>query len=128
MHVLFISFGTAGDVHPFIGVATALKRRGHRVTLFSDSVFEDLTRRSCLEFECLCTSDESAAILRHPDLWHPTRSYPLIFKNVVAPKIRPVYDFITQKNRGQIMVVAANLAVGARVACDKWGIPLVSMY
>jgi rhamnosyltransferase subunit B len=128
MHVLFIPFGTAGDVHPFIGVAIALKRRGHRVTLFTDSGFEDLIRRNGLEFECLSTPDEYAALLRHPDLWHPTRSYPLIFKNLVAPKIRPVYDFISQNNRGQIMVVAANLALGARVASDKWGIPLVSMY
>ena len=129
MHALLIPFGTAGDVHPFIGVAIALKRRGHRVTVFTDRAFEETVCKNGLEFECLADRQEYADLLQHPDLWHPTRSYPLIFKNLVAPKIKPVYDFIDRRHTaGQTVVVAANLALGARVACDKLDIPLVSMY
>ena len=129
MDVLMIPFGTAGDVHPFIGVAVELKRRGHRVTVYTDRIFEDTIRRNKLEFECQTSPEEYASLMQHPDLWHPTRSYPLIFDKLVAPKIRPVYEFVRDRCvPGQTVVVAANLALGARVAYDKLGVPLVSMY
>lgn len=128
MHALLIPFGTAGDVLPFIGVAIALKRRGHDVTVFTDRAFEDVIRQNGIAFACLSSREEYAELLKHPDLWHPTRSYPLIFKHQVAPKIRPVYEFIQNHAREDTVVVAANLAVGARVACEKLDIPMVSLY
>jgi UDP:flavonoid glycosyltransferase YjiC (YdhE family) len=129
MHALLIPFGTAGDVLPFIGVAIALRRRGHDVTVFTDVAFEDVIRRNGIEFACLSSREEYADLLKHPDLWHPTRSYPLIFKNQVAPKIRPVYEFIRENHvRGKTVVIAANLAVGARLACEHLGLPMVSLY
>ena len=129
MHALLIPFGTAGDVHPFIGVAIALKKRGHDVTVFTDRTFEDVIRRNGIEFACLSSREEYADLLTHPDLWHPTRSYPFIFKNQVAPKIRPVYEFIRENHvRGETVVIAANLAVGARLAAEHLGLPMVSLY
>jgi UDP:flavonoid glycosyltransferase YjiC (YdhE family) len=129
MHAILIPFGTAGDVHPFLGVAEALRRRGHRVTVVSDDAFANIILRSGLEFESLSTPAESAELLHHPDLWHPTRSYPLIFEKLVAPKIKPVFEFIRKSHvRKQTIVVASNLALGARVAREKLGLPLVSLY
>jgi rhamnosyltransferase subunit B len=129
MHFLFIPFGTAGDVHPFIGVAIALRQRGHRVTVLADSAFETAILAGGLEFESLPRPEDHAALLKHLDLWHPTRSYPLIFKRVVAPQIRPIYEFIRDAYvPGGTVVVAANLALGARVACEQFGIPMVSLY
>ncbi|MEE2612516.1 MAG: glycosyltransferase, partial [Acidobacteriota bacterium] len=33
MRVLLIPVGSAGDVHPYVGLALALRGRGHDVTL-----------------------------------------------------------------------------------------------
>jgi len=67
--------------------------------------------------------------MHHPDLWHRTRSYPLIFERVIAPKIRPVYELINQAYvPGETTVVAANLALGARLAFEKLRMPFASMY
>src|SRR5262249_35839905 len=122
-------FGTAGDVHPFLGVANVLRRRGHRVTVVADSAFENVIRHEGLEFECLSTPEESASLMHHPDLWHPTRSYPLIFKRVVAPKIKPVFELIRASHIPKhTLIVASNLALGARVACETLHVPMISMY
>jgi UDP:flavonoid glycosyltransferase YjiC (YdhE family) len=67
--------------------------------------------------------------LHHPDLWHRTRSYPLIFERVIAPKVRPVYEFISRAYLpGKTIVVASNLALGARLAFEKLRMPFASMY
>ena len=129
MHALLIPFGTAGDVHPFIAVGRDLRRRGHRVSLIADSAFEIVARHEGLEFECLSTPEESASLMHHPDLWHPTRSYPLIFKNLVAPKIKTVFDLIRRTHvPKQTVIAASNLALGARAACEALDIPMVSLY
>jgi UDP:flavonoid glycosyltransferase YjiC (YdhE family) len=129
MHALLIPFGTAGDVHPFLGVANVLRQRGHRVTVVADSAFENVIRHDGLEFECLSKPEESANLMHHPDLWHPTRCYPLIFKRAVAPKIKPVFEYIRANHiPKQTVIVASNLALGARVACEKFRIPMISMY
>jgi UDP:flavonoid glycosyltransferase YjiC (YdhE family) len=48
MHAILIPFGTAGDVHPFLGVAEAPHRRGYRVTVVSDNAFANVILRSDL--------------------------------------------------------------------------------
>ena len=42
MHYLVMPLGSAGDVHPFVGLALELKRRGHEVTLATNGYFADL--------------------------------------------------------------------------------------
>src|SRR5262245_45875674 len=58
MHILLVTIGSAGDVHPFAGLGHALRRRGHRVTLVTNGYFEPLARRLDLEFEAVGTAEE----------------------------------------------------------------------
>src|SRR5215510_1377858 len=39
--VLLTTFGSFGDLHPYIAVALALQARGHRVTLATSPVYRD---------------------------------------------------------------------------------------
>src|SRR5687768_14677241 len=50
MHVLLITIGSSGDVHPFVGVGAALRARGHRVTLVTNAHFAPLAAHAGLEF------------------------------------------------------------------------------
>ena len=42
LHVLLPTIGSAGDVHPFIGLGLALRARGHRATILTNPYFEGL--------------------------------------------------------------------------------------
>ena len=46
MTVLLVALGSAGDVHPNVGLALALKHRGHRVVLVASTFFAPLARRA----------------------------------------------------------------------------------
>ena len=41
MKAIVIALGSAGDVHPNVGLALELRRRGHRVLFLAGSVFRD---------------------------------------------------------------------------------------
>lgn len=127
--IILVGLGSAGDVHPNVGLGVALKRRGHRVTLVAASVFRDLAAQVGLDFFGLGTDDEHYAILRNPDLWHPMKAFPLVAKHLLLKWMRPVYDFIEQNYEpGHTLVAAPGTAFGARLAQEKLGVPLASVH
>jgi len=50
MNILICTFGSHGDVHPYLALGWALKQLGHHVTLATSSVYGDLVHRHGLDF------------------------------------------------------------------------------
>src|SRR5262245_2965667 len=130
MNVLLITIGSAGDVHPFVGIGQALKRRGHRVTLATNDKFAERIRLAGLEYAELGTFAEFRSVAENPDLWHPMKGFRTVFEGAVLPLVRRTYDLIADRLRQDPdMVVAAHgIALGARVAQEKLGIPLATVH
>jgi len=129
MNVLVIGLGSAGDVHPMVGLALALRRRGHRATLVAASVFEPLARRIGLEFIGLGTDLEYREAIQDPDLWHPYRSFTVVCKRLILPVMRAVYEIAARRSRsGEALVVAPATAFGARIASERLGVPLATAH
>jgi rhamnosyltransferase subunit B len=72
MHFICSPFGSSGDVHPLLGLALALKQRGHQVTFVVNSYFEEIVKQYGIDFIELGTKDEILETANHPDLWNPT--------------------------------------------------------
>jgi rhamnosyltransferase subunit B len=129
MTVLVVAPGSAGDVHPNVGLALALSRRGHRVILVAAAVFEPLARRVGLQFEPFGTEEEYYQTIRDPDIWHPYRSFPLLVRRLVLPIMRQTYDLIARHQKsGDLVVAASGLVFGARIAQEKLGVPVATVH
>jgi len=129
MHAILVPFGSAGDVYPFVALGTELKRRGHRVTMITSGYFGEVARQAGFEFTSSLSSEAYLASVSHPDYWHPVRSTRLLLDRIVNPGISVVYELLRQAYRpGESAVVAGTLALGARVAHDKLGIPLTTVH
>ncbi|MDQ3440244.1 MAG: glycosyltransferase [Planctomycetota bacterium] len=129
MHALVIALGSHGDVHPMLGIAVALRERGHRVTFVASPYFEPLARKAGFDdFVPLGTADEFRMALANPNLWHPVKGFKAVFLSGVLPSTRPTYDVIEQRYvPGETVVVAHAIALGARIAQDKLGVPTVTV-
>lgn len=129
MRVLIVALGSAGDVHPNVGIGVALKRRGHDVHLIAPAVFAPLAQRVGLAFMPLGTEEEFREALRDPDLWHPYKAFPVVAKRLMLPLMRPVFDAIGDLYEpGETIVTAPSTALGARIAQEKHGIPLATIH
>src|SRR5271163_15210 len=93
MTILLLAIGSAGDVHPFIGLGLALQRRGHRVKIITNPFFAELARKAGIELVPLGTVEEFDAIRKDPDLWHSTKGFRTIAA-AVSSGLRPMYDAI----------------------------------
>ncbi|MDB5299956.1 MAG: glycosyl transferase [Phycisphaerales bacterium] len=128
MNVLLVPIGSHGDVHPFVGLGLALRARGHRVRVIVNPYFGPLVEQAGLELIPLGTADYYRQIISNPDLWKPTKGPRAVFRSL-ADLHRPVYEAVAAGNiPGETVVAASTLALGARVAHDKLGIPTATIH
>ncbi|MDQ4077867.1 MAG: glycosyltransferase [Chloroflexota bacterium] len=101
MNTLLPTIGSAGDVHPMIGLGRTLQQRGHQVTVVANPLHEETVKGAGLFFEPLGTRAEAEALLANPDLWHPNRAFAVIVREAILPASRPLYEFIARQDPAQ---------------------------
>jgi rhamnosyltransferase subunit B len=77
MHVVLVTIGSAGDLFPFMRIALALRDAGHRISFLGPVQHEPFVRAAGLPFHGL---PADPAVLDHPDLWHPTRGFGVVWE------------------------------------------------
>ncbi len=126
---LITALGSYGDVHPMVGLGSALAARGHGVTLITNPYFEDVVAAAGLQLAPLGTRDEYVRLSQHPDLWHPIRGPRLVLTHASARKLRPLYDeLMAHYVPGETVFCAHALDMASRVASEKLGAPLAAIY
>lgn len=121
--VLLVGLGSSGDINPLLGIAAALKQRGHETTLISAPQFQDSARSVGADFAALGTAEDYDAIYADPDLWHPRRGLGVFFPYAAGLSAQTV-DLIEERyHPGSTAVVATFQCFGARVAQEALGVP-----
>lgn len=128
MNVLLPTIGSSGDVFPMIAIGQTLQQRGHRVAIVTSPLHEETIRAAGLGFYPLGTRAEARALLDDPDIWHPYRGFQTIVRGAVLPAMRPLYEVIAAQDFSNTVVAAQSLALGARLAQEKLGVPLATIH
>jgi UDP:flavonoid glycosyltransferase YjiC (YdhE family) len=102
-----------------------LRRRQHDVTMAANEHFHPLMRTAGLPVRALGTARQFLEALDSPDLWHPRRALAFIMRELVKQGLEPTYRLVEAERPD--VVLATPLALGARVALDKLGVPLASV-
>ena len=126
MKILLVTMGTDGDVHPFIALGLALRRRGHEVILLANEHYADRVNGS-LTYEPLGTEPEHRRIIDDPSFWDP-----ILGSRVVAEwgmsQMRRQYAAIERLfEPGRTVVASPASVIGARLAQERLGIPLATI-
>jgi len=125
-HMIITAIGSAGDVHPFLGLGRALAARGHRVTFCSHPQFGDAARRQGFAFVPVGTAEEYAQALANPALWQPRTSFRALWR-VVAPVLRPHFDALYARTDEDTVLVGTLWAFSARLMQELHRTPFVSV-
>lgn len=129
MRFICSTIGSSGDVHPLLGLALALKERGHEVEFIVNPYFRQAVERFGLECIDLGTREQFLAATASPDLWKPMRSFRHIWESGLAPALRPQYEaFAARFRSGETVGIGNTLSFGARIAQENLGMPLVTVH
>jgi UDP:flavonoid glycosyltransferase YjiC (YdhE family) len=120
--------GSAGDVHPFIGIGRALRARGHEVVIVTAGTFEQVVRRAGLEFRETISAQYFDEVSKHPDLWHPRRGLQFVL-GTVADYLRQGYQQVGEVYEpGRTVLVGHALSFGTRLYEEKHGVPAATLH
>jgi UDP:flavonoid glycosyltransferase YjiC (YdhE family) len=125
---ILTAIGSYGDVHPLVGLGTALAARGHTVKLVTNPYFEEMVTGAGLPFVPISTREEYIELSQHPDLWHPIWGPMLVLRHAAGRLARPLYERAVEHYvPGETVFCAHGLDLGTRVAAEKLGAPIASI-
>jgi rhamnosyltransferase subunit B len=125
--VLISSYGSYGDVHPVLGLAVALRRRGHEPVLALPALYRGDVEREGLELRPVrpdLEGDPRATVAR---VMHPVTGARHLFAELIAPAVRDSYhDLLAASSDVDLVVTHPAAPAGAMVA-EVRGVPWVSV-
>ena len=129
MRILIYAMGSAGDVHPFVGVGRALQARGHEVFIVTSAFFEDLVISAGLGFRPMGTVADFERVQGDPHLWHPRKALPSVIRNAVDPSYEMILDIAKGLHLpGKTIILASSLAWATMTVRELLGIPVASVH
>jgi rhamnosyltransferase subunit B len=90
--IVITTFGSYGDVNPYVGLALELRRRGHQPVLAMPAIYRPALEQEGLEFHAVrpdLDPNDTAQIKRIMD---PARGTEAIFGELVIPNLRATFD------------------------------------
>jgi rhamnosyltransferase subunit B len=124
MRVLLVTFGSRGDVHPFLAVAAALRRRGHDPVIAAPRVHEGIVVAEGLRFVEAYRGVDVGALIARPDVLHRRGGRWRVFSALADAVPRHFADCRSLLRTERFDVVATHpFAVGTAWACEEEGVP-----
>ena len=128
MRFILTPVGSAGDVHPFVGIGRALKSRGHEVIVFTAGPFREVAQKAGLIFEETVSVEEFDTLSKHPDLWHPLRGMRFVL-GAVGAGLRPAYERLKGLHvPGRTVLVGHSLSFFTRVFEEIHRVPAATIH
>ena len=127
--VVFTTWGSLGDLHPYLALGVELKRRGFAVRVATLAAWRENVERVGLEFAPMRpdvpTGDTEARELIRRVL--DARGGPeYLFKQVFAPHMRDTYEDTRAAVEGADLLVSHQIPVTAPIVAQQTGIKWVS--
>lgn len=130
MRIALVGFGSLGDVHPLLALAIAIKSLGHEPVVLTNPVFRQYGVKLGIPFISVGFETDYTSTIHHPKLWHPVDGLGVMWRYLLRPALRPTVEKINELCAGgQLdLVLASPVAMGARIAHEITGVPLVTLY
>src|SRR5262245_13224313 len=126
-NILFTTTGTDGDVLPVLRIGSRLKTRGHDVTLLTHAGYAGLAAEAGLDFAALDNATEYNRSVAEGPMVNSPQGIPEFLRRHYFTKVPLECDLVRQRCRAlDTLLVARDLFdIGARIAAEKFGIPLL---
>jgi len=129
--IVISTFGSFGDVHPYVAIALELKRRGHRPVFATSEIYREKMDALGLELHPVPPDlpgyDRPEEVARMvSELVDPKRGPERVFKQLINPHLRGMYDALAEATRDADLLVTHLLSLAAPPLVEKTGIRWVS--
>jgi UDP:flavonoid glycosyltransferase YjiC (YdhE family) len=130
MKFVLATSGTYGDLNPYLGVACALRNRGHEAVIATCPSYQSKVEAEGLPFRPL-RPDLNQLMTGSPELSAKGNDLKsgtaFILKTLVLPKLRETYDDLLAACQGADLLVNHPVLFAGPLVAEKLGIPWTSV-
>ena len=126
MRILITSWGSFGDVYPYVGLALALKSRGHWPVIAMPEFYRALIETLGFEFRAvgpMIDPDDRDTIARVMD---PIRGADVLLKGILMPSLRADYAALDAAARDADLIVTHPITFAGPIIAQARALPWVS--
>jgi len=124
---------TNGDVLPFLRLASALRRRGHRATLVTHGAFAPLAEKAGIAFRGIDGPDDYTEIMKDLYMMEDPLNKPELYeayqrKYYSAEKFRQEYDILTElcQEDNSVLICKERDGFVAMIVSEMMRVPIVT--
>ncbi|MBE9128752.1 MULTISPECIES: glycosyltransferase [unclassified Coleofasciculus] len=128
-HIVLTTYGSFGDLHPYMAIALELKSRGHRAVIATSEIYHHKIEAEGIEFHAvrpngLINTEQEGAFLKL--LVDCQRGSEYIINYQLMPHLRASYSDLMDAVYGADLLLTHHLAFAGSLVAEKTGIPWVS--
>jgi len=127
--IVLTTFGTLGDLHPYLALALELQSRGHRPVIATSECHRQKVEAAGVEFHSIRPDLSFDNRELHRRLTEPKRGMERVIREFMLPVLRMTYDdllAVVQKDRGADLLISQLLIFAAPLVAEKTGVRWVS--
>jgi UDP:flavonoid glycosyltransferase YjiC (YdhE family) len=126
--ILITTFGSYGDLHPYIAVALGLKRRGHDPVIATSASYRAKVEAEGLLFHAVRPDLDDfgpfAEVARR--VYDPKKGAEYLLRELVLPRLADTYDDLAVAAQGADLLVTHALTYAAHLLARSHHLPWVS--
>jgi UDP:flavonoid glycosyltransferase YjiC (YdhE family) len=124
--VVFSTFGSVGDLYPYLAIASAMQKQGHAVAIASGEYHRRTVERSGIRFYCTAPLCDFTDPTLQKRAFVPRTGSRFILRDTLFPQIRASYTDLLRACDGADLLVTQMLSLAGPLVAEKTGIPWVS--
>ena len=124
--IVITTFGSLGDLHPYLALALGLKARGHRVTIATSPVYRPKVESEGIGFHAVrpdLSPDDTEMIRLVMD---PKKGSERVIRQVILPHLRDSYEDLSAAAASADLLVTHPITYAGPLVAAKTGIRWVS--
>lgn len=127
--IVLTSFGSYGDIHPYMAIATELRSRGHHPVIATSELYREKMQTAGFDFfpvrpHIPPPQEQDAAIMEK--VMDPKSGSGFLFNEMLFPFVRDGYEDLLRAIDGADLLLTHPISLAGPLVAQKTGIPWVS--
>lgn len=123
--IVLATFGSLGDLHPYMAVALELQARGHQAVIATSDMYRQKVEAEGIGFAAIRPDlpdlGDTTTLMRQ--IMDARMGPEYIVRKVMLPHLRASYDDLTAAVQGADLLVTHTLTYAAPLVAEKLGLP-----
>ncbi|MGA2227003.1 MAG: glycosyltransferase [Syntrophobacteraceae bacterium] len=124
--VLITTFGSLGDINPYVALASELKERGYSPIIGTSGFYRDMVEKAGIDFRPIRpdVNPEDYGLIER--VMHSKNGPEILIREVLLPQLRKSYQDLLQAINGADILITHPITFAGSIVAEKTNIPWVS--